>query len=248
MKITALIPARSGSERIQNKNIKILNKHPLIAYSIASALKSSLFDRVIVATDNKKYQEIAVYYGAEVPKLRPDNISSSESPDIEWLLWAIKEFKIPTENHSIALLRPTSPLRSSDELIKAWKHFLQNTHCDSLRAVSITNDHPGKMWVLKEQLMYPLLPYELDKVPWHSNQTKKLPKIYVQNASLEIIKVESILKHSSISGDVILPFISHGLNGYDINNIEDFEFLEFLISKNENLLPEINKNPFSISS
>ena len=80
-KIVALIPARSGSVRIKNKNILKIQNHPLLAYSIRSAINSKLFSRVIVSTDSKKYKKIAQHYGAEVPFLRPKNISLSNSSD-----------------------------------------------------------------------------------------------------------------------------------------------------------------------
>ena len=89
----ALIPARSGSKRIKDKNIRCLNGHPLLAYSISSAIDSGVFDKVVCVTDSQKYADIAMYYGAEVPKLRPDNISRDVSPDIEWVLWILKLYK-----------------------------------------------------------------------------------------------------------------------------------------------------------
>ena len=81
--IIALIPARSGSKRIPNKNIKYLNGHPLIAYSIISAIDSGIFDRIIVSTDSNDIAKISEYYGAEVPFIRPENISTDNSPDID---------------------------------------------------------------------------------------------------------------------------------------------------------------------
>ena len=82
-KAVALIPARSGSKRVPNKNIKLINGHPLLAYSIKSALDSNVFDEVICATDSEEYAKIANYYGASVPFLRSKNISGDSSPDFE---------------------------------------------------------------------------------------------------------------------------------------------------------------------
>ena len=112
MKI-ALIPARSGSKRLPHKNIKLLNGHPLIAYSIVTAIESKIFDKVIVCTDSKEYADIACKYGAHVPYLRnPDNAAST-SPDIEWVSEAFNY----CENHYssveyFSILRPTNPCRS----------------------------------------------------------------------------------------------------------------------------------------
>jgi CMP-N,N'-diacetyllegionaminic acid synthase len=81
----ALIPARGGSERIPGKNVRELAGHPLIAYSIATAHQCDAFDRVIVSTDSEEIAAVATAYGAEAPALRPPEMASSTSPDIEWV-------------------------------------------------------------------------------------------------------------------------------------------------------------------
>ena len=92
MTIIALIPARSGSERIKDKNIKEVNGHPLIAYSISAARSSKEISRVVVSTDSEEIADIALKYGAEVPALRPIEFSHSLSPDIEWVRLAVDEW------------------------------------------------------------------------------------------------------------------------------------------------------------
>ena len=83
--IVGLIPARAGSVRVRDKNVRPLNGHPVLAYSIASALDSGVFDDVIVSTDSELYADIARHYGASVPFLRPDAYAGARSPDIEWM-------------------------------------------------------------------------------------------------------------------------------------------------------------------
>src|ERR1700741_3034735 len=87
----AFVPARSGSKRVSDKNIRLLGGHPLIAYSIVPARQSGVFDAVVVATDSELYAEIARHYGAETPFLRPQQISTETSPDIEWVEFALKK-------------------------------------------------------------------------------------------------------------------------------------------------------------
>jgi len=82
--VYAVIPARSGSKAIKNKNIVDINGHPLIAHSIVVALKSKMIERVIVSTDSKLYANIAIKYGAEVPFLRPSNLSTDNSTDLDF--------------------------------------------------------------------------------------------------------------------------------------------------------------------
>ena len=90
-KLVCFIPARSGSKRIPDKNIKDLCGHPLLAYTIVPALESNCFEKVIVCTDSKEYGDIAETYGAEVPFLRDKKISEDLSPDIDWVEIFVKK-------------------------------------------------------------------------------------------------------------------------------------------------------------
>ena len=134
--IVGLIPARSGSARVADKNIRILAGHPLIAYTIAAALESGIFTAVVVSTDSEHYAEIARYYGAETPYLRPTGISGSVSPDIEWVQFTLERMRDDgREFDCLSILRPTSPFRNASTIVRAWGEFLAETGVDSLRAV-----------------------------------------------------------------------------------------------------------------
>ena len=87
--IVALIPARAGSKREPDKNIRPLAGHPVIAYTIAAARGSGIFKDVIVSTDSEHYAEIVKHYGAEIPFLRPAELAGDQSPDIEWLQYTL---------------------------------------------------------------------------------------------------------------------------------------------------------------
>ena len=223
----ALIPARSGSKRFPNKNIKVLNGHPLIAYSIVTAIRSSIFDRVIVCTDSPQYAEIARSYGAETPYLRDTNNAGSSSPDIGWVSEAFTYIeKHDSKIDIFSILRPTNPCRSVDSIRKAY-NILISSKSDSVRAVSLCSEHPGKMWVLNsdQSFMNPLLPFTLNNVPWHSNQYAALPPIYVQNASLEFAHGRCITDLSSISGNLISPYLTPNDEDVDINYPYDWDLL-----------------------
>ena len=106
----ALIPARAGSKRITDKNIRPLAGHPLIAYTISSALQSQVFSAVIVSTDSQLYGDIAGHYGAEVPHLRPADIAGDLSPDIEWVEYTLNQLGHDDREYDcFSILRPTSP-------------------------------------------------------------------------------------------------------------------------------------------
>jgi CMP-N,N'-diacetyllegionaminic acid synthase len=220
-KIIAFIPARSGSKRIKNKNIIEIKKKPLLGYSIIEAKKSKIFDRVIVITDSMKYKKIAERYGAEVPFLRPKKTAMDHSPDLTWLKWIVRKLNLNNDD-IFSILRPTNPFRKASTIKRAWKLFKINKRkIDSIRAVEICKQHPGKMWIFKNSKIVPLIKKKINGIPYHSNQYKVLPKIYIQNASLEISFVKNITEKNSISGNRILPFFTKNLEGLDINNKED---------------------------
>jgi len=244
--IVALIPARSGSKRVPDKNIRPLAGHPLIAYTIAAARQSEIFTDVIVSTDSQKYADIASHYGAEVPFLRPSEIAGDHSPDIEWLESALKRLHKQGRNYDcFSILRPTSPFRLSETIRRAWKAFLAETGVDSLRAIEKCTQHPGKMWVVRGRRMTPLLPLGPAEKPWHSSQYPSLPEIYVQNASLEIAWSRVIFKDRTIAGNVVMPFFTETYEGFDVNNPYDWQLAEQLVQNGEASLPHITQPVYS---
>ena len=245
--VVALIPARAGSKRVKDKNIRPLGGHPVLAYTIAAAVGSGVFDAVVVSTDSERYAEIARHYGAEVPFLRPPELSGERSPDIEFVehtLRTLAEQGRPYDCFSI--LRPTSPFRKPETIRRAWETFLAAEGVDSLRAVEKCKQHPGKMWVVRGERMFPLLPLGPPEQPWHSSQYPTLPVVYVQNASLEIAWTRVVLQGRTIAGDVLVPFFTHGDEGYDVNDVADWVYAEYLVSAGEATLPHVSQEPFKL--
>jgi CMP-N,N'-diacetyllegionaminic acid synthase len=245
--IVALIPARAGSKRVPDKNIRPLAGHPVMAYTIAAALDSGIFADVIVSTDSEHYAEIAGYYGAEVPFLRPPELAGDVSPDIEWLEYTLKRLMKEGRNYDcFSILRPTSPFRLPATIQRAWQAFLEEEGVDSLRAVEKCQQHPGKMWVVRGERMIPLLPLSPAEQPWHSSQYQSLPEVYVQNASLEIAWTRVVFEGRTIAGNVLMPFLTEEYEGFDVNNTYDWNLAEHLVSNREATLPMIFKNPYPI--
>lgn len=245
MTLVAFIPARSGSKRLPNKNIKTFCGHPLLAYTVRAAVDSGVFNAVICATDNDLYADIAEYYGAEVPFLRPPEISGDKSPDIEWVVWMLKALKeLGRDYEFYSILRPTSPFRLPATIRRAWNIFRNDSKSDSLRAVEKCRQHPGKMWVVRGNRMLPLIPLTNGITPWHSSQYAALPEVYTQDASLEISCTSIALEQNTIAGEAVIPFISKGFEGFDINKPEDWFLAEQYVAKREVLLPEINLPPY----
>jgi CMP-N,N'-diacetyllegionaminic acid synthase len=238
--VVALIPARVGSKRVPGKNVRPLNGHPLIAYTIAPAIKSGVFARVIVSTDSEEIASIAKHYGAEVPFLRPAEFAGDTSPDIEWVEHTLKTLRDAGNAYdAFSLLRPTSPFRRADTLQRAWATFCADPRVDSLRAVEKCTQHPGKMWVARNNRLLPLLPFGPAEQPWHSSQYQSLPEVYIQNASLEIAWSRIVFDGRTIAGETIVPFFTDEVEGFDINNRYDWLLAEHLLAAGEATLPEV---------
>ena len=244
----AFIPARCGSKRVPNKNIKPLGGHPMLAYTVRAAIDSGVFDTVICATDSPLYADIATHYGAEVPFLRSAEISGDKSPDIEWVVWMLKQLQAQGRDFQVfSILRPTSPFRLPETIQRAWKAFIQDSKADSLRAIEKCKQHPAKMWVVRGQRMLPVMPFTNATTPWHSSQYAALPEIYAQDASLEIAWTRIAVEQNSIAGEVIIPFISQGLEGFDINETEDWMLAEHYLANGQARLPIISHLPFQFN-
>ena len=244
----ALIPARQGSRRVPGKNVRPLGGHPVLAYSVAAALDSGVFESVIVSTDSDEVAALARHYGAEVPFLRPAAYSGDTSPDIEWLAHLLVALRQQGRVwDAFALLRPTSPFRTAGTIRRAWDRFVGQQGVDSLRAVEKCAQHPGKMWVIRGDRMFPLLPFVLggtardghEGQPWHSTPYQALPPVYVQNASLEIAWSRVVFDRHTIAGDVVVPFVTEGYEGFDINDPFDWMIAERLVAEAMAALPPV---------
>ena len=245
MKAVAFVPARQGSKRVPGKNVRLLGGHPVIAYTIVPALESGVFDAVIVSTDSEEIAAVARHYGAEVPFLRPAQFAGDTSPDIEWLEYTLKELQRRGRTWDcFSLLRPTSPFRTAATIRRAWSRFIAQPGVDSLRAVEKCSQHPGKMWIVEGDRMSPLLPSTPGTQPSHSTPYQALPPVYVQNASLEIAWTRVVFEGRTIAGNVLMPFLTEGYEGFDINDPHDWMIAERLIADGEVGLPPVPQVPY----
>ncbi len=233
----ALVPARSGSQRVPGKNVLPLAGHPLIAYSIAGAQEAGIFTAVVVSTDSEEIADIARRHGAEVPGLRPAEMSTATSFDIEWVLHLMRD----RDEEIFAILRPTSPFRTGETIRRAYDRLLElGDRADSIRAVEPVRQHPGKMWTLAGDLLEPLLPQPEGETPLHSRQYQALPKVYAQNSSLELAWTR-VLDDAvpTISGRRVAPFFTEGAEGFSIDYPADVELAERMLARGDAALPSI---------
>lgn len=244
-RIVGLIPARAGSKRVPNKNVLRLHGHPLLAYTISAALDSGVFEKVIVSTDYDEYAQIALHYGAEVPFLRPNSLAQDSSADIGWVAHALENLAlIGYEFEIFSILRPTSPFRNASTIRRAYEEFSSRTDIDSIRAVELCSQHPGKMWRIKGDHLVPLLSVQPDGLDWFSSPTQSLPEVWVQNASLEIAFSRCVLESESISGNRIAPFKTVFPEGIDINSEFDFARAKMIVDEGLFSLPEVRVDPY----
>ncbi|MDA9101353.1 acylneuraminate cytidylyltransferase family protein [Omnitrophica bacterium] len=240
--VVALIPARSGSLRVKDKNVRPLAGHPLIGYTISAALNSGVFQSVIVSTDSQAYAEKALEYGAEVPFLRPAEMAGPKSMDIDWVYDTLTRLdRAGRKFDCFSILRPTSPFRLPETIQRAWNEFLSDPQTDSLRAVEKCKQHPGKMWIRKGKRIEPFIQSPDPEKPYHSMPYHSLPEVYVQNASLEIAYTRVALQDRTIAGTKIVPFFTDDNEGFDINNESDWFLAEHMAEQGVKL-PKISVN------
>ncbi len=233
----ALIPARSGSERVRDKNVRPLAGHPLVAYAIAAARDAGVFDRIVCSTDSGKIAEVAQRYGAETPFLRPKEVATATSPDIEWIKHALEQFD---EHYDLfAIVRATNPFRGADVLRRGLAQLLATPEADSIRAVELVKQHPGKMWVLEGRTMRPLLDQTHLEVAWHAGQYQALPEIYVQNSALEIAWTRVVSQTGTREGRVVAPFLTDDYEGFNIDDEDDWDRARRLLDAGEAELPHV---------
>jgi CMP-N-acetylneuraminic acid synthetase len=234
-KVLAVIPARSGSKGIVDKNIRLCNGKPLLAHSIEHALKSNIVNRVIVSTDNNRYADIAREYGAEVPFLRPADISDDYSLDIDTFKHALHFLK-KTEMYMPDLcvhLRPTHPVRTSLMIDDMVNTLIENPEWDSIRSVSPAPVTPYKMWFLAaDKTLSPALSCEIPEA--YNAPRQILPKVYMQNACIDIVRTPVILEKNSMTGSKIGGYIQDF--DFDIDSEDEFMQAELYLETKEKIL------------
>jgi CMP-N,N'-diacetyllegionaminic acid synthase len=240
--LVAFVPARAGSERVPGKNVRRLGGHPLLAYAIETARQSGVADHVICSTDSEEIADIARWYGADVPFLRPAQYATSTSPDIEWITHTLRELRDYYD--LFALVRATNPFRGPDVVRRGLEQLFAAPQADSIRAVELVKQHPGKMWVVEGETMQPLLEQSHLEPAWHAGQYQALPEIYVQNSALEVAWTRVVDETGTRSGSFIAPYLTEGYEGFNIDDEEDWARAEALLARGEVSLPYVGREPY----
>lgn len=221
MYIIALIPARSGSKRIPNKNIKLYNNKPLIYWSIQVALNSKYINKVVVSTDCKEIACIARSYNASVPFLRPKELSEDLSTDYEFVKHYIDS--IEKKPDLIVQLRPTYPNRDVKTVDDCIKQLIENFDSYSCLRTVCENDKPAyKMYKINDLVLTPLFETVDNLLEPYNMPAQILPKTYWHNGYIDIIKTDTVINEKSITGSKIYPYIMNKDEVDDIDTEEDW--------------------------
>jgi CMP-N,N'-diacetyllegionaminic acid synthase len=224
--VLALIPARSGSKSIPDKNIRSFRGRPLLAHSIEQALAASTVDKVVVSTDSPRYAEIARSFGAEVGFLRPAHLATDEALDIDVFLHAL-DWLERAQGFSPGLcvhLRPTYPNRSVEDIDGAVNLLRSNPRVASVRSVALAPHSPLKMWRLGDDTcLEPILEDALDEP--YNRPRQQLPPVYIQNAAVDVVRTAVIRGQRSMTGARIGAYLMDSF--HDIDTLADLEAAAF---------------------
>ena len=233
----SLIPARGGSKGVSGKNLALLAGKPLIAYSIEDSLNCPLVERTIVSTDDPKIAEVARSYGAEVPFLRPSEISQDGTPDFPVLLHTLEWLKVNegfTTPDIIVQLRPTTPLRPFGLIERAIELIDQNKEADCVRSVRESVYTPYKMWQLDGTFLKPFI--KLENKESYNMPRQQLPKVFYHDGVLDVIRSSTIFEKKSVTGTKILPlFMEESFLVVDIDKPVDFLVAEVFLKHNQGI-------------
>lgn len=231
----AVIPARAGSKGVPDKNIRLLGGHPLLAWSICAALQAEKVDRVMVSTDSADYAEIAKSYGAEVPFLRPAELSSDTATDfhvmrhvLDWLGKSadpVPEFFVH--------LRPTTPLRLPAMIDGAIQHLATNPNGTALRSVHEMSETAYKCVERDGDYLTTVFSRERD-IEAANGPRQGFPATYFPNGYVDVLRSDLIEHEGRLHGDHVLAFVTPP--AAEVDSEEDLEFLMYETNRRPDLV------------
>ncbi len=230
LEVLAIVQARGGSKSLPRKNIRLFAGHPLVAYSITAGLASHTVTRLIVSTDDEEIAEVSRQYGAEVPFLRPAELAQDDSLDLPLFQHALRWLD-ETERYRpsiIVQLRPTAPLRPLGLIDEAVEKLIVCPKADCLKGVTVPGQNPYKMWRIgADGFLKPLIKNKFNE-PYNMPR-QLLPKTYLGTAHIDVIRYETIMTKSSLTGKMVLPLLIEPSYCIDIDTPDEWAFAEWLV-------------------
>lgn len=217
----AIIPARGGSKRLPDKNMRILAGKPLIGWTIESAIESGVFSRVVVSTDSWEIAVMAAQFGAEVPFMRPEELASDDTPSIEVLIHAANSLMAGKETPwtHLACLQPTSPLRTAENIREAV-HLLEEKQADAI--ISVCKSEHSPLWsnTLPDSLSLDgFIPEHVQKTP-----SQQLPEYYRLNGALYFCRIPRMIEERTLFLKTgTYAYIMSRKDSIDIDDQVDFD-------------------------
>ncbi len=226
MKHIAIIPARSGSKGVKNKNIKPLNGKPLISHTIQVALSSKVYSDVYVTTDSQDIADIAIADGAIVPFLRTKELASDSALAVDVILDILNKLEIENPDKTyFSMLQPTSPLRNVDDCIQT-NRILNQDLCNTLISVAECSEHPYKMVrKSKNNIRLNFLDWPIENPP---RQT--LPDLYIYNGAFYSSRVDLFQNKKTFVHEDTFLYEMPKIRSVNIDDTIDFMLAELLLS------------------
>lgn len=229
-KLIAIIPARSGSKGLKDKNIRQLNGKPLLAYSIKAAVESGLFDTVHVSTDSLEYADIAKFYGADEPFLRDKHNAGDASSSWDVVREVLRKYgEIGKEFDTCVLLQPTSPMRTAEDIKKAYCLF-EKQKAKSLTSVTEV-DHPVQWCFKLDNTCYMK---DFADSPYKDCHRQELEKHYRENGAIYIVSTADIDNSAfDFYTDQCVAYVMDFWRSIDIDTLQDFIIAETVMKLQE---------------
>ncbi len=227
MNILAIIPARGGSKGVYRKNVRDLNGKPLISYTIEAAKKSKYINRLVVSTDDFEIAETSKKYGAEIPCLRPEDLSGDVAPTVDCVVHMLNYLKesegyIPTH---VMLLQCTSPLRNFKHINEAVEK-LKSSSENALISVCESEVNPYWTNVFDGELLKPFI-----KDGYKITRRQDLPDVYRINGAIYLIETELLLKEKTFQPSSLTGYVMDSYYSIDIDTELDFKIAEVIMNE-----------------
>lgn len=223
--VLGVIQARGGSKGMPGKNLLPLGDFPLIAWSVASALAAKNVTRLIISTDSPEIAEVAKFYGAEVPFIRPAALATDEAKDFPLFDHALRTLaeREAYRPDVVVQLRPTTPLRPRGLLDEAIELMIADPLTDCVRGVTEPSENPFKMWRIPSESPYLVPLFESEFPEPYNTPRQMLPRVYWQTGHVDVIRPRTILELKSMTGERIRPVMVDQRYCIDIDTPRDLE-------------------------
>ena len=227
--VVALVPARSGSKAIKDKNVSVLAGHPLLGWAITAARRARSVDRVLLSTDSPAYAEVGKRYGAEVPFLRPDSLATDDADDRGFVVHALDWMAERGEEPDIlVLMRPTTPLRTPDVIDRAVE-CLRDARGTAVRSLHEMSETAYKTFEVVEGFIRPVgsLTGSVDDA---NGPRQGFPVTYEANGYVDVLSTKFIRSAGLLYGDRVIPFMTEPV--VEVDTADDLEYLEYQVGRN----------------